>query len=69
MPLRAFDPDHATEYEYKTMKSKGGFVGIIGNKPTLEKFFIIEPTLNRWYTSAKNMQGLKVQHHTNSIMK
>lgn len=58
IPFTAIDPDHAIEQEHKKMKIKAGFIGITGNEPALEKYFIIAPTLCRLVKEFQEYSGI-----------
>ncbi len=59
VPFTAIDPDHAIEQEHKKMKSRAGFIGITGNEPALDKYFIIAPTLSRLVEEFQEYAGIE----------
>ncbi len=59
VPFTAIDPDHAIEQEHRKMKVKGGFIGITGNEQSMEKYFIIAPSLGRLVHEFKDYAGIE----------
>lgn len=60
VPFTALDPDHAIEQLHRSLKVKGGFIGLTQNDKLLDRFALTIPMLSMFAESFKNYAGIKV---------
>ena len=57
-PFTSIAPDHALEQENRSLKVKGGIVGITQNTNVLKRFFLIAPELKRLVGNFQSSFGI-----------